>query len=202
MYLVCMVVGLVGLVLMAIPGLGRHGHAAHTGGHAGHIGGHAGHAGGGHAHGAARGGKGGSVSDSLIRPTLSVRMIFSLLAMFGAVGYALSDSTRLAATAIVAASLASALALELMVMTPLWNFFMRFQGKPATPLAELMLEEAEAVTPFRNGRGVVSVIHDGVRVQMVAELEKEHAAFPVRVGDRLRIEEIDPARERARVSIK
>jgi hypothetical protein len=75
------------------------------------------------------------------------------------------------------------------------------QGAACTPLEQLVLSEAQAVVPFRNGRGLVSLLRDGRRVQLAASLRKDQLALPVRVGDRLIIEEVDAARERVTVTI-
>ncbi|MGH7294202.1 MAG: hypothetical protein ACRELB_04685, partial [Polyangiaceae bacterium] len=64
-----------------------------------------------------------------------------------------------------------------------------------------LLAEATAVVPFRNGRGIVSVVRDGRTVQLAATLREDHAALPVKVGDRLRVEDVDAPRERVTVSI-
>ena len=63
------------------------------------------------------------------------------------------------------------------------------------------MSEATAVTPFRGGRGLVSVVRDGRLVQFSARLIDTQASLPVRVGDRLRIEDVDAARERVTVSV-
>jgi hypothetical protein len=57
------------------------------------------------------------------------------------------------------------------------------------------------VTPFRNGRGMVSLVRDGRLVQFAAQLTDAHAGMEVRVGDRLRVEDLDSQRERLTVSV-
>ena len=93
-----------------------------------------------------------------------------------------------------------ALLIERFAVTPLWNLVFRFQADPSSPLSALILEEASAVTPFRNGRGLVAVVRDGRLVQFSARLAAPQSGVPVRVGDRLRIEEVDSDRERLTVS--
>src|SRR5580765_1173404 len=91
-YLFTLILGAVGLVVMALTGVARLGHSSHQGHASGH-GGHAGHhgAGQGVAHGGARaGGRGAvgggrSVAASLWSLT-SPRTLFSLCVGFGAVG--------------------------------------------------------------------------------------------------------------------
>ena len=62
--------------------------------------------------------------------------------------------------------------------------------------------DATAVTPFRNGRGLVSVEHDGQIVQFSARLQSTHINVPVKVGDALYVEEVDAANQRMLVSLK
>src|SRR5205823_5554059 len=95
-----------------------------------------------------------------------------------------------------------ALLLERFVVSPLWNFLFRFQGTPSSELTTLVLQEAEAVTSFHNGKGMVSVERDGRVVQFRAELAGEQANVPVRVGDKLCIEAVDSEKERVTVSIR
>src|ERR1051326_6422860 len=95
-----MIAGLVGLALMALPGFGRHGHAGtalHGLGHSVHIGHGASPAAGGHAvgssatpeaHGVA-GTNPGRGNAGLFGLIPSPRVIFSLMTLFGASGYAL-----------------------------------------------------------------------------------------------------------------
>ncbi len=225
LFLTVMVVGLVGLVMMALP-VFRHGHvhAAHGGhgGHAGHAGGHAAigrggaapRLGGGRA-GAGRTGLGvgngatagaevipaDAAPGGLLRFVPSPRAICSVLALYGACGNALvhAGHLRFATAALVA--VLPALLFEYAAVRPVWNLLFRFQGQPSSPLDALLLSEAQAVVPFRNGRGMVSVVHDGRVVQLAATLREDHAALPVKVGDRLRIEDVDARRERVTVSV-
>ena len=81
------------------------------------------------------------------------------------------------------------------------NLLFRFEGRPSSPLEELVLCDATAVTAFRNGRGIVSLVRDGRSVQFSAQLIEAQAAMEVRVGDRLRVEDLDAQRERLTVSV-
>jgi len=74
----------------------------------------------------------------------------------------------------------------------------RFRGRPVGPLEGLACEEARAVTPFRNGRGVVAVTRHGREVQLSARLVEP--AVPVKVGDRLRVVDVEVSAERLWVS--
>jgi hypothetical protein len=235
-FLVLMMVGLAGLVLMALPGL-TQGHALGTGGHmplggaglshlsAGHEGisgalglshsaGDSASALGGAVHGA------GSVlvhAQSQMPATVpqagsplwlgalhlvpSPRAVFSFLAIYGACGYALIHSGTLGVVLAALVALVPAVAVERLIVTPLWNLCFRFQGIPTTALETLVLVEAEAITPFHNGRGIVQVEHDGRMIQLTAHLVKRQVALPVDVGNRVLIEDVDPEHERVAVSL-
>ena len=174
-----MVVGLAGLVMMALPAFAHHG-AAH-GGHGAH--GHgAGLARGGgrlpgggargaaHAAGGAPGTAGSNspgepiVVPSDVRPTSllrfvpSPRAICSVLALYGAFGNALLRAGHTSFTVAALGAAIPALLVEWCVVRPVWNLVFRFEGKECSPLEELILSDAEAVVPFRNGRGLVSTV--------------------------------------------
>ncbi|HEY1697283.1 MAG TPA: hypothetical protein VGG39_34215 [Polyangiaceae bacterium] len=223
MFLTLMVVGLVGLFLMAMPALGRHGHA--HGAHAAHGGRPVFGRGGGTPRLAGRAGGGGTavlaskagaaasaasahrevVSDGpphlLLRLMPSPRAICSVLALYGAFGNALLHAGHMGFPAAALLAAVPALLVEYLVVRPVWNLLFRFQGQPSSPFDALLLSEAQAVIPFRNGRGMVSVVRDGRVVQLAATLREDHAALPVKVGDRLRIEDVDARRERVTVSL-
>jgi hypothetical protein len=220
-FLGLMAAGLTGLVVMALPAFGQHAHfgtphglgsAGQTGLHIGpahgaaHVDGTAGQALTPQGHpltpqGSAQGTSGGGNSLSLVRFLPSPRMIFSLLALYGAFGNLFHSGLHM--QMMIAALLAAvpAVLLEKFVVTPLWNAMIASQGKPCSPLEALTLCEAEAVTPFRNGKGIVAVERDGRLVQFSAQLLSGQTHLPVQVGDKLRVEEVDPARERMTVSV-
>jgi hypothetical protein len=203
MFLTLMVVGLVGLVVMALPALTgvSHGHGA------------AGHG----AHGAlglrglgALRGKGTdtglavgaqSVAWAGARFVPSPRLIFSLLTLYGAFGNALVHAAHLGGAMAAILAVVPTVLVERFAVAPLWNLAFRFQGQASSSLDALLLDEARAVTPFRNGRGVVSIVRDGRLVQFSARLVDRDGAARVGVGDRLVVEEVDPARERLTVSL-
>jgi hypothetical protein len=221
LFLTLMVVGLVGLFMMALPAFKHHGHvhAAH-GGRAVLTRGGSPRSGGGHAGGdrSAVGvdAAGGAVSAAsagreiapsnptlarLLRFVPSPRALCSVLALYGAFGNALVRAFHMrVGTAVLAAALL-ALLVERLAVRPVWNLVFHFQGQPSSPLEVLVLSEAQAVVPFRNGRGMVSVVRDGRVVQLAATLRKDHAGLSVRVGDRLRIDDVDARRERVVVSV-
>ena len=191
LFLALVVVGFVGMLLMAIPGL-NHGHAG--------IGSHllphlpnAPHA----AHHTPPAGQ----SSSLTRFIPSPRVIFGFMALYGAFGNAFEKAGHLPVSLSALAAIVPAFLLERYALGPFWNRLMAFQGTPCAPLETLVMTEATAVTPFRNGRGMVSVVYENRLVQMRADLRPEQMALPVRVGDTLRIEEIDGKNERVVVSL-
>ncbi|HEY6476694.1 MAG TPA: hypothetical protein VI456_08930 [Polyangia bacterium] len=199
MFLTLMVVGLVGLVMMAVPALGGHRHLGHIRAHGpgpahgtslAHHGGQA-HAG--HAHvQAARPG---------LRFIPSPRALFSVSALYGAYGNALVRAAHLTTTRAALLAIGPALLTEWLLIRPIWNLLFRFQGEASAPLEALIMSEAEAVVPFRNGRGIVSTVRDGRRVQLQARLSDGQAALPVKFGQRLRIEDVDARRECVTVSV-
>ena len=232
MFLILMVVGLVGLVMMAIPAFGRHGHAST--GHGGHLGGHGhathllghGHGPGSHAVGTTPRGalphatastSGHAAADGPVpthalvpaettesrvtRFIPSPRAVFSVVALYGAFGNALINAAHLTMFVAVVVAVLPALLVEWFAIRPLWNWLLRFQGKPSAPLEELLFEQAEAVTAFHNGRGIVSVVRDGRLVQFTAHLRGDQLPMRVKVGDRLRVDDVDAERERLIVSV-
>ncbi len=220
-----MVIGLAGLVLMALPALGSHGHGAHGAhGHAAH--GHAAALGRGALQGRILGprtgpGSASSAADalalargrgeilatnpaapaSLLRFLPSPRGICSVLALYGAFGNALLHAAHLPFFLAALVAFVPAFLVEWFLVRPVWNLVFRFQGQPSAPLDSLLLAEVTAVIPFRNGRGIVSAVRDGRAVQLSARLVDAQCAWPVKVGDRLRVEEVDAERERLTVSV-
>ncbi len=213
LFLVLMIAGMFGMALMAIPAFGRHSHG--VGGH-GHLP-SAPHAALPTAHGASLLPRGGAnmpaahgaqpngavpgTGAGVSRWLPSPRIVFSIMAAYGAFGYALVEAFHTPLTLAYVAALLPAVLLERLALTPLWNFLLGFQGTPSTPVEHLVMAEAHAVTPFRNGKGIVRVVRDGREVQFSAALPPAQAMLPVRVGDKMRVEEVDPDGEHLQVSI-
>lgn len=203
MFLPLMVIGLVGLVMMATPALSGHHRLLQIRPH-----GHGmalGHHGGGHGHAGELGradvpAAHGPVGDGL-RLLPSPRALFSVFALYGAFGNALVHAAHLPRTSAAWIAIAPALLTEWLLIRPIWHLLFRFQGEASTPLEMLILAEAQAVVPFRNGRGLVATVRDGRRVQLSARLSDQHAALPVAFGQRLRIEDVDARRECLTVSV-
>ena len=192
MFLTLMVIGLVGLAAMALPALGRHGAFGHA-----QLTGHVAHP----ALAAASTALVHKASPTGIMHFLpSPRALFSSLALYGAFGDVMVAAHLAIGWAALAAVLPTVI-VERFAVTPLWRLAFRYQGQPSAPLAAVVMSEATAVTPFRNGRGIVSLVREGRMVQFSARLIDAQVGMPVQVGDRLRVEDIDPERERLSVSI-
>lgn len=202
-YLTALALGGVGLVGMAVGGFGRHGHAPHAG-HTGHVG-HAGHAGnthaggqGGHAHGD---GPAQSSANPLVA-LMSPRLLFSVCLGFGTAGIVLQN--MLSGPLLFAASLGVGILFERLLVAPLWNLAFRFASNPAATLEGSLMDEATAVTAFdRNGQGLIAVEVDGQMVQILGTLQAGDRDMKVKVpaGSKLRIQEVDAARNRCTVSL-
>ncbi|MEP6690444.1 MAG: hypothetical protein ABJD07_04770 [Gemmatimonadaceae bacterium] len=211
-YTFSLLLGGAGLGAMALSGLGHssaghsHGGHAHVGhSHAGHT--HAGqthagqthagqtHAGQTHA-GHARGREGWS-----LWTLASPRVLFSLVLGFGATGSILHG--MLGGVALAGAAIVGGVLFERFVVSPVFNFALRFASQPALMLESCITDEAEVVSSFdARGQGLVAVEMDGQVVQVLGTLRPADVAAGVRVrmGDRVRIEEVDSARNRCIVS--
>ena len=205
LYTWTLLLGAAGLGAMAVSGLGHHGHSGHhpAGGH-----GHAHHHGGGAKGGGApaHSGIAHNASAAAARTLLAVtspRLIFSLLLGFGAAGALLRP--LLGGPLLFAAAIAGGLVFERGIVTPLWNFSMRFASQPAQTLESAITDEATAVTSFdANGQGIVSLEVDGQVVQILATLNNTDRQLPgprIRAGQRVRIEDVNPEKNCCTVSL-
>lgn len=211
-FLWSLVLGVVGLAAMAANGLGSHGHSSHgSHGHGhGHGNGHgdAGDAGTGHGHahhgrGDAHGhhGEHGGAGQALWS-LMSPRVLFSLFLGFGTTGELAKPFVG--GPALFVAAVLGAFAFERFIVTPLWNFTMRFASRPASTLESAIADEATAVTSFdANGQGIVSLEVDGQVVQILATLQPNDRLLGARVraGQRLRIDDVDAAKNCCTVSV-
>ena len=203
-FLLMMIVGMTGMLLMALPGLLHTGHAGHSGTHDFHTdmptvahtvsAGHGAHIG--------QQGIGANADMNWMRFLPSPRVVFSIMALWGAFGHILRETLHQASPIAGGIGLVCALVVNHIAIRPLWKSLMKLEGIPSSPLEKLILSEAEAVTPFRNGRGVVAVERDGRTVQFTASLPDKESGRLIRVGDRLQIESVDEANERVTVTIK
>ena len=214
LYISSMVLGAIGFTAMALGGLGSRGGGHHGGAHghggtAGHVhGGTTGHAHGivhGHSHaGAVRGGHAhtSGVAGRTFWLITSPRFLFSLMLGFGATGAMLHPVLR--GPVLLAAAGVGAIAFERFLVTPLWNFAMRFASRPASTLESAVADEAVAVSAFDdNGQGIVSLEVDGQVLQILATLQPQDRVLGgrVRAGQRLRIDDVNAAKQSCTVSI-
>ena len=201
-YAFSLALGMTGLVVMAVLGFGHHGgdHAHHGGGdaHAGHAGhGHAGHHGGDAAHHTEHAGSGLSNLLALLSP----RLLFSVLVGAGATGLLADPLTAEPLTTL--AAVAGGMIFERFLVGPIWKLMFRFESRPANMLESAVMEDAQAVMDFdANGEGLVKIELDGQVVQLLGTLipEDRASARRIRRGDLLRVEDVDPARNRCTVS--
>ena len=193
---------------MAVSGLAHHGHdgSSHAGSHGhghghaaqshGHDAAHAHHSSDSHAH------HGKDHGSSTLLALLSPRTLFSLCLGFGTAGVVLRSF--LGGPLLLAGAVAGALLFERLLVGPLWKLVMRFESSPAQTLESAVTSEATATSTFdRNGNGMVSVEVDGQVVQLLGTLSPTDRALgvSVRAGARLRIEDVDVARNRCTVSL-
>lgn len=210
LYTFSLALGAAGLGVMALSGVGGRHHggshgAGHAhGGHAGHA--HAGHAHAAHAHTAHHAGpghaKGASDARWSLGALLSPRLLFSLLLGFGATG--ILGRHLLTGALLVVVAVLGGVGFELLAAGPVSKFFFRFASRPALTLESALEDEVRAVSGFdANGQGMVALELDGQMVQLLATLSPEDRAAGIRVhtGDRLRVQEVDAARNRCTVSL-
>ena len=133
----------------------------------------------------------------------SPRFLFSFALGFGVTGELLQP--MLGGPLLLAAAVAGAVLFERAIVSPLWNFAMRFASTPAQSLESAVSDEATAVTTFdANGQGIVTVEVDGQVMQILATLKTDDRLLGgarVRVGQRVRIDEVDARRNRCTVSL-
>jgi len=191
LYALSLAIGAIGLVAMALTGLGRHGH--------GHVGAKL------TSHSRARhapsSGRGAHAAASWLWSLTSPRVLFSLLVGFGTTGVLVR--TVLAAPLAFAAALVGGVLFEQLFVGPVWNFLMRFASAPALTLESCIQDEVRAATGFdADGHGLVTAEVDGQIVQVLATLRPEDrvAGVRIRAGDLLRIEDVDGRRNRCVVS--
>jgi hypothetical protein len=206
LYSSSLLLGAAGLGVMALGGLGHRGHAGSAARGHGH-GNAAGHAHGvrhpGHIQGAAHTSTARDAMSNTLWTITSPRFLFSLLLGFGTAGELLRPV--LGGPLLIAAAVAGGVLFERILVSPLWNFAMRFASAPATTLESSVSDEATAVTSFdANGQGIVSLEVDGQVVQILATLRADDRALGaarVRAGQRVRIDDVDAEQNRCTVSL-
>jgi len=206
LYSSSLLLGAAGLGVMALGGLGHRGHAGSAARGHGH-GNAASHAHGvrhpGHVQGAAHASTARDAMSNTLWTITSPRFLFSLLLGFGTAGELLRPV--LGGPLLIAAAVVGGVLFERVLVSPLWNFAMRFASAPATTLESSVSDEATAVTSFdANGQGIVSLEVDGQVVQILATLRADDRALGaarVRAGQRVRIDDVDAEQNRCTVSL-
>jgi hypothetical protein len=218
LYITSLLLGVIGLAVMALGGFGHRGHGGRGGhgsqtGHSGH-GAHSAHgattAGGrsnanaSHAHTAGGNTHGArAAAANALWAIASPRFLFSLALGAGVVGALLRP--LLGGPILFAVAVAGGVAFERVIVSPLWNFAMRFASTPASMLESAVADEATAVTSFdANGQGIVSVEVDGQIVQILATLQPDDRLLGgsrIRAGQRVRIEDVDAEKNCCTVSL-
>jgi hypothetical protein len=153
---------------------------------------------------AARGGQAShNIASRTMWAIMSPRFLFSFFLGAGTVGELLRP--MLGGPLLLAAAIAGGIAFERVLVSPLWNVSMRFASAPASTLESAVTDEATAVTSFdENGQGIVSVEVDGQIVQILATLRANDRVLPgprIRVGQKVRVDEVDPQQHRCTVSL-
>lgn len=133
---------------------------------------------------------------------MSPRVLFSVCLGIGTSGVVLRS--MLGGTPLFLAAVAGGVLFEAVLVRPLWNSLFKFASKPALTLESAVAGEATAVSNFdRNGQGLIAIEMDGQMVQLLGTLQADDRAMAVKVsaGTRLRIEDVDAARNRCTVSL-
>jgi hypothetical protein len=133
---------------------------------------------------------------------MSPRVLFSVALGLGTAGLVLRDF--LGGPLLFAASLGLGILFERFIVAPVWNLAFRFASNPAATLEGSIMDEATAVTAFdKNGQGLIAVEVDGQMVQILGTLQAGDREMKIKVpaGSRLRIQDVDAARNRCTVSL-
>ena len=204
-YMLLLILGGLGLAAMALVGGVRHG-GAHAG-HAGHTG-HA-HTGHGHARGGPSHSHGGAHHPSIkesaskaLSSLISPRILFALCLGIGTSG--VFAQKWISGPILLAIALAGGLFFERFIVGPIWKQALRFESAPALTLESAVGSEATVASAFdKNGQGLVAIEVDGQLVQLLGTLQGSDHALATRVpaGTRVRIEQVDPAKNRVTVSL-
>jgi len=133
---------------------------------------------------------------------MSPRLLFSFALGLGTTGLLLRSMQH--GAMLLALSILGGILFERLIVTPVWNLTFRFASNPALTLESALMGEAKAVTAFdANGQGLIAIEVDGQLVQLLGTLQGADRQLRVRVpaGARLRVEDVDAARNRCTVSL-
>jgi hypothetical protein len=132
----------------------------------------------------------------------SPKLLFSLALGFGASGMLLRPIVG--EPLVIVGAVLGAVLFDRVLVSPLWNFAMKFASRPAVTLESAVSDEATAVTSFdKNGEGIISLEVDGQVVQVLATLQPNDRLLGTRVraGQKVRIEEVNTEKNCCTVSI-
>jgi hypothetical protein len=133
----------------------------------------------------------------------SPRFLFAFFLGLGTAG--ILARPFLGGPVLLAAAIGGGIFFERVLVSPLWNFLMRFASAPAITLESAVSDEATAVTSFDvNGQGIVSLEVDGQVVQILATLRPDDRALGgsrIRAGQRVRVEEVDSETNHCTISL-
>ena len=187
MFLTAMVLGLVGLIAMAVLGLSHGGHHGQQSSHGHHEVGHGHHTHGNHQHSSHSHGSSEHNALGQLLIFLSPRAIFSLALGFGAVGMTVSFLPQFLAVIVAGAG---AILFERLLVQPYWNALFRFASMPAKNLESVKGATATANTNFdANGQGLIELELDG-QVRQVLGTLKDKTMIVTR-GQQIRIEAVN-----------
>ena len=187
MFLTAMVLGLVGLIAMAVLGLSHGGHHGQHSSHGHHEVGHGHHTHGNHQHSSHSHGSSEHNALGQLLIFLSPRAIFSLALGFGAVGMTVSFLPQFLAVIVAGAG---AILFERLLVQPYWNALFRFASMPAKNLESVKGATATANTNFdANGQGLIELELDG-QVRQVLGTLKDKTMIVTR-GQQIRIEAVN-----------
>ena len=133
---------------------------------------------------------------------MSPRVLFSVCLGLGTTGLVLR--ALLGGPLLFVAALAGGVIFNRFLVTPIWNFAFRFESNPALTLESATGGEATAVSSFdANGQGLIAIDVDGHMVQVLGTLRPEDRVYRAKVpaGTKLRVEDVDAARNRCTVSL-
>jgi len=127
--------------------------------------------------------------------------VFSLCLGTGAVGLILRKA-HLGYFVTLACAIVGGLVFYGCIVRPIWSLIFQFASRPSRALAGAVAGTAEALTPFRDGQGIVRLTIDGQIVRILAYQESDDRAAGVTVepGDSLLVTQVDGARNTCRVS--
>jgi hypothetical protein len=212
LYMTSLALGGVGLVAMAFSGSGRHGQHGSHGHGSGHSHAQAHNASANSARGASRTSAPSnahasahsastSIANTLVA-LMSPRLLFTVCLGLGTTGILLRG--RLSGALLFGAALVGGILFDRLLVNPIWNFTFRFASNPALTLESALMGDATAVTRFdANGQGIIAIEVDGQMVQLLGTLQADDRALGARVlaGARLRVDDVDAARNRCTVSL-